>query len=224
MPSKRKYSNKKRTISKKYGTSVRNANTAAKTIQAAVRRAISKNIETKHASTTSNDYTQISHNSFISLDSSLLATTQGIQDPKSSFTACRIGDNITLVGVSIKMMIELNERYSDVTYRIIVVKSSKGDTPTASTLFVGLSGNKMLDKLDRERYTICYEKWGQIKNTAQGGGRLAAQDSTVTEPSTGIYGASQTPYLFSRATKIIKFWLPYKKLMSSPVIQYENAS
>ena len=42
----------------------------------------------------------------------------------------RIGDKITLSGVSIKAMFELNERYSDVTMRLLVVRSANGDTPT----------------------------------------------------------------------------------------------
>jgi hypothetical protein len=46
----------------------------------------------------------------------------------------RIGDKTNLRGISLKMMIELNERFSDVTYRLILVCSSKGDTPTRVSL------------------------------------------------------------------------------------------
>jgi len=49
----------------------------------------------------------------------------------------RIGDKVTLVGVKFTMMFELNERYSDVTFRLMVVRSVKGDTPTAATLWQG---------------------------------------------------------------------------------------
>ncbi len=49
-----------------------------------------------------------------------------------------------LRGISIKMMVELNERYSDVTFRMFFVKKAKGDTLTSATLFNGLSANKMV--------------------------------------------------------------------------------
>lgn len=191
-------------------------------IQKAVRTYLNKNIETKHASMTSTDYSQIGHNSFITLDPTLLATTQGITDPKATNTACRIGDNITLKGVSIRMMIELNNRYSDVSYRILIIKCAKGDTPSASNLYVGLSGNKMLDKIDRERYTVCYEKWGKItsRNMNMGsGGTVITTGLGNYEPSPNIGGNYQ-----SRATKIIKIWLPYKRFQKSPTLQYENGS
>ena len=46
-----------------------------------------------------------------------------------------IGDKITLSSVQVKGMIELNERYSDVGVRDMVIKSAKGDTPTDATLW-----------------------------------------------------------------------------------------
>lgn len=48
----------------------------------------------------------------------------------------------------------LNERYSDVTFRMMVVRSAKGDNPTTPTLQNGASGNKMLDTFGRECYLI----------------------------------------------------------------------
>ena len=40
------------------------------------------------------------------------------------------------------MTIELNERYSDETFRFLFVKSAKGDILTVDTLFNGQSGNE----------------------------------------------------------------------------------
>jgi hypothetical protein len=54
-------------------------------------------------------------------------------------------------------MLEINERYSDVSYRLMLVKSTRGDTPTLATLYNGLSGNKMLDTKYKERYSILYQ-------------------------------------------------------------------
>jgi len=70
----------------------------------------------------------------------------------------RIGDKVTLVGVKFTMMLELNERYSYVTFRMMVVRSAKGDSPTGSTLWQGASGNKMLDTFNTERYSILFSK------------------------------------------------------------------
>ncbi len=55
-------------------------------------------------------------------------------------------------------MVELNERYSDVTFKLICVRPAKGDVPDRSTLFAGVSGNKMLDNFNRERYGIIFTK------------------------------------------------------------------
>ena len=75
----------------------------------------------------------------------------GALDNQEETQGQRIGDKIKLTGVSIKFMTELNERYSDVTFRCLIVKAAKGDVPTWSTLVNGLSGNKMRDKIKRER-------------------------------------------------------------------------
>ena len=47
----------------------------------------------------------------------------------------RIGDEINLSGVSIKTMLESNERYSDVTFRVLVVRAAKGDVPNRANLW-----------------------------------------------------------------------------------------
>jgi len=222
MPPKRNYSIKKRKVARKYGTTVKKANVSASVLQSAVRRVLQKNLEKKQSCYTSTDYTQIQHNSFVNIDTTILATTPGIYDPNTGNTANRIGDQISLKRIEFRMMLELNERYSDCTFRIIVVKTSKGDVPTISTLWVGLSGNKMLDNYDRERYTVLYEKWGKIKAPGLSVGRRGIQDVSATELSTGIYLQNDASVTLSRATKIVKFTLPYSKFSKNGVIQYEN--
>jgi len=196
-----------------------------------------KNVETKNACLSSTDGVEIAHNNFVAIyDKNLIATTQGIFDPQTLDTQCRIGDKITLKGVSIKLMLELNERYSDVTFRIFVVKHAKGDTPTRSTMFNGLAGNKMLDTLNRERYTFLYDKRFQMKAPNFNAGRTGsitvgaqAYDSIPVEASisgsnqAGAYKADSQPSL-TRATKIVSIWLPGKKFGRGGVVQYENQS
>jgi len=222
MPPKRKYSNVKRATAKKYGTSVGKANIAARTIQAAVKRVLNRNIETKKSNTTSTDGTAISHNSFINVDSKVLATTQGTSDPANNSTNNRIGDEINLKGVAFKMMLENNNRYSDVTFRILVIKSAKGDTPTTATLFNGLSGNKMMDTLNNERYTVIFSKYVKVK---QGNaGSLGTSSLGAGYIGSGVYQATSDSVL-SVSTRIVKFYIPgYKFVGKNGIVRYENQS
>lgn len=216
---KRPYNKSRRKTYRKYGGKVK-SNVSASVIQAAVRRTLFKNAETKKAQVSSSDYVQIGHNSFVNIDNAVLATTQGTTDPSSSANACRIGDEITLLKAKFCMMLELNERYSDVTYRIIVVKSARGDTPTTTTLFNGLSGNKMLDTINYERYSVIYQKWGKIKAPPLSVGN----DPSVAGTATGIYIPSiQYGNYLSRATKIIKFSIDGKKFAPNGIVKYDGA-
>lgn len=216
----RKYTSAKRKVAKKYKTTVKKANISASTLQAAIRRTLFKNAETKQSQVSSTDYRQIGHNSFITIDNEVLKTEQGVQDPSSNSFYGRIGDEITLLKAKFCMMLELNERYSDVSYRILVVKSSRGDVPTSATLFNGLSANKMLDTINYERYSILYQKWGKITSpniasngTASGGALTGAGTYDMLNPQTT---------LLSRATKIIKFSIDGKKFYKNGIVRYDN--
>jgi len=115
-------------------------------------------------------------------------------------------------------MLELNERYSDVTYRIIITKSARGDTPNINTLFKGMSGNKMLDEINYERYSVIYQKWGKIKAPNVSVGGSATQDGT----GTGIYYSAENRLFLSRATRILKINIDGKKFAKDGIIQYEG--
>jgi len=219
---KRRYNNAKRKVAKKYKTSPKKANVSAAVIQGAIKRYLYKHAETKTSQSDISDYQQIQHNSFVNIfPNNILNTTPGVNDPTQGNTQNRIGDQITLLKCSIRMMLELNERYSDVTYRIIITKSARGDTPTISTLFKGMSGNKMLDEINYERYSVIYQKWGKIKAPNNSVGRAPVQDATTTEPSTGIYYAAYNNVL-SRATRILKINIDGKKFAKEGIIQYEG--
>lgn len=185
-----------------------------------VKKQLNKNIETKKSVSTSTDGVEISHNSAVSLDSTLLTTSQGVTDPQNIAIYNRVGDEVNLRGVELKFMLELNERYSDATFRIIVVKSAKYDVPTFSTLFNNISGNKMLDTFNTERYTIVAHKY--VKITAPNTGAITAL-AGATNVGSGIYDASTTQY-FSRATKIVKMWIPANKLIKGGKLIYENST
>jgi len=181
-----------------------------------VRRQLNYTSETKSSVFTSPDGVEIFHNNFITVDNRPLKTTTGAQDRMNSDQGNRIGDQIMIKGLSLKMMLELNERYSDVTFRLLVVKSSKGDSPTRDTLFSGISGNKMIDTINSERYTIIFQKYVKItaRNTAANTGLVG-----VTNPGTTAVGTNQA---FSRSTRIVKVWIPGKKICRNGKLQYEN--
>jgi len=218
---KRRYNNTKRKVAKKYNITPKKANVSASVLQAAVRRTMFKNAESKTSQTTVTDGQQIGHNSFINLaPNNILATTQGVQDPENASAANnRIGDKITLLRAEVRMMLEGNPRYSDITYRILLVKSAKGDTPTTATLFNGLSGNKMLDTINYERYSVIYQKWGKL--TARNTGAADYMPGAGYVGSgllTANYNATVTQ---SVPTKIVKFNIPGSKFAKNGIIQYE---
>lgn len=183
---------------------------------------INRNVETKHSVYTSTDGTEITHNNFISLDNSLLATSQGVTDPLNTNINNRIGDEIMLKGIKLKGMVELNERYSDVTIRIMVVKAAKGDVPARNTLFNGVSGNKMLDTINSERYTVLAQKYIKLKAPGMG-----TQGPAIIDPLYGPSGytrAQDADQVLSRATKIWKMWIPGSRFKKNRKIVYENGS
>lgn len=202
---------------------------AASVLQAAIKRTLNRNLETKRANQTSTDGVEIFHNNFTTLNSTILFTTPGPFDPTTNASDCRIGDEIKLKGVSMKMMVELNERYSDVTFRLLVVKAAKGDVPTRATLYNNLSGNKMLDTVNSERYTIMFQKYFKIvapNSTASTATATSTQAGTTIPPvNAGIYyGPGIGGSILSRATKIVKVWIPGYKFVKSSTIKYEQGS
>ena len=180
-------------------------------------RQINKTVETKRGLYTSTDGTEISHNNFITVNSALLATTQGVEDEMNTMGK-RIGDEINLTGVSIKLMLELNERYSDVTFRVLVVKCAKGDAPTRANLFTGTSGNKMLDTINKERYTVLAQEYVQMKTPGYG------TQGGVVGGGPGLNHASEPNPSLSRATRIVRMYIPGTKFSKTGRIKYENDS
>jgi len=116
---------------------------------------LDRTIETKSGVIQVTDGTEYGHNALNMVNNTFLGTTNGTLDDENN-RGQRIGDKVTLVGVQFAMMLELNERYSDVTFRLMVIRSAKGDTPTKATLWDGASGNKMLDTFNTERFTVLY--------------------------------------------------------------------
>ena len=172
-------------------------------------QAITKTIETKSGSVEISDGTEYRHNNMYFINNTCLQTTNGTMDVENS-QGQRIGDKITLSGVSFRMMLELNERYSDVTFRMMVVRSSKGDAPTDSTLWQGNSGNKMLDTLNTERFSILFQKYVKMKSPG-----LVTIASGIQDIGSGYVIGGATDVI-SRAKRIVNFLIPGKNFCRSP--------
>jgi len=72
----------------------------------------------------------------------------------------------------------------------------------------------MLDTFNTERFTILFIKYVKIKSPFFG-----VQPTGLQQVGSGF--ATGTPTL-SRATRIVKFYVPGKKFTKNRVIQYEN--
>lgn len=209
------------------GASVRRA------IKRIANQEIKKKMETKMRSRTATDGIEIYHNNFVTLSSAPFETNQGVADGElPSSNGVRIGDEVYARGYSMKLMVELNERFSDVTFRLLMVKCAKGDTPTRATLFHGQSGNKMIDSINTERYSIVHQKYFKIKSPnlsimdTDGGANVIAP---VVGGSSGVYVAGipgeRSHNVLSRATKIVSFWVPASKFTGkNNILRYQNAS
>lgn len=173
---------------------------------------LTSTLSQKHA-----DGLELGHNALQVYNSVLLGTFQGTGDNEDG-TGQRIGDKITLQRVVVKGMLELNERYSDVSCKVMVIKSAKGDVPTQSNLWQGASGNKMLDTFNTERYTIIKSKSIQLKAP-----NMSIQASGVQTVGSG-FTQGGTEHIQSRATKIFSLSIPGKRFVRSGILQYENGS
>ena len=142
-------------------TRFRKASTVRTVARRAAAQVINRIVETKSGVKSYTDGTQIYQNDFVVIDSNPLVTSLGSSDAEST-QGTRIGDRVSLKGLSFQGMLELNERYSDVTFRIMFIKSAKGDTPTKANMFQGCSSNQMLDKFNTERFTLVAQKFMKI--------------------------------------------------------------
>lgn len=186
-----------------------------KAITAVVNKVLNKNVETKTSVRTSSDGVEIGHNGVVSLYNDILYTAPGTSDENSSYGR-RIGDEIILRNASMKMMVELNERYSQATFRVFVIKAAKGDTPTATTIFMGVSNNKMLDNLNYERYTFLVQKTFTIRSAPSGITPVGTQ--TI---GSGFATGTDT---HSRATKIVTLNIKGSKFGKGGKVIYQNNS
>lgn len=141
-------------------------------------------------------------------------TVLGTGDPMQSNTTDgnRIGDEITVKGLRITAFFEGALNRSKVHFRLMLVKMAKGDSITRATFFEGKSDNKLIDTINKERYTIVWQKRFNVtppNSTAQA---VDAAGQT-TDARIGITG-----------NRIINAYIPGRKFGRNGVLKYENAN
>lgn len=178
---------------------------------------INRSIETKEGQWTSANDIGLPHNQITLVNKASgsalnpFERINGNEDPMDQNKFQTIGDSICVKGMLVKGFFEGALQRSKVYFRVMLVKYARGDAPTRATLFKNDSGNKMLDVINTERYTVVWQKVFNLSpsnpppNTVSGTG--------VAEPGVlaGLVG-----------TKIIKAWIPGYKFGRGGHVQYEN--
>jgi len=188
-------------------------------LRASVRRAnqgvkrLSAMIETKESTQVSGTNLSLPHNNVYETGINPFVTNIGAQDPMSG-TGNRIGDKISVRGLLIKGFMENALNRSKVNYRIMLVRGAKGETFNRANLFKGIVGNKIIDQLNTERFTIVASTKFNI-NCANG--------AASSVGATGV-PAVDPIYNVGIGTKAWSMWVPGRKFGRMGTITYENAS
>lgn len=176
-----------------------------------IRTVVNNMAETKRHVLTLTDNQQISHNNFVACTNSMLSTNQGDDGGGQQTNArSRDGRKIYLKGVAIRMMLENKVDRTEVTYRLMVIKSAKGDIPTKDTLFQGISGNKLIDYVNVSRYTILFNKYYKIKAPNQGTSALITGNGTYATAD----ALDEDIRRMNPGTRLIKEWIPFNNTVT----------
>lgn len=179
-------------------------------------RRIENTIETKEAC--SSVFAQnLAHNN-VSTVLNLFQFGQGTADPMGN-GGNRIGDKITIKGLSIVGFIQNQLQRSKVFYRVMIIKGAKGEPFDRATLFKNNSGNKMIDQINTERYTVLAQKVFTI-SASNASATFVNNPATQGQPT---YGPTDLQY-GGLGTKIIRMWIPGSKICRGGNLQYENGS
>lgn len=168
-------------------------------------------IETKESTQTVSSNTSLNHN-VITYLTNPFTLNQGSTDPMSG-TGTRVGDKISVKGVMLKGMVECAMNRPKVFVRIMLVKYAKADDPTTATLFKGDSGNKMIDQINTDRYTILAQKTFNVETSNAPTAVTVNVDGSVATGNPGGIG-----------TKTFKLWVPGTKFGRGGNVQFEDAS
>lgn len=140
---------------------------------------------------------------------------QGADDAMAG-PGSRIGDSISVKGLLIRGFFENALQRPKVYYRVMLVRTAKGELPTRANIFKEASGNKMIDQINRERVTIVAQKIFTINSS---------NSATNGVDANGVPYMSDTSRVGAGVgTKTFKMWIPGYKFGRNGIVTYENAS
>lgn len=168
-------------------------------------------IETKEGAFSTSSI-NLPHNNVYLWTQNILSSVQGVADPMLG-NPNRLGDQINVKGVAAKFFVEAALGRCKVNFRIMLLKGPRGATFTRADIFKGMSGNKLIDQLNTEKYTIMAQK---IFNVS------ASNFVAQTVGLTGIPGTATAAGM--TGNKIVSFWIPGRKFGRDGRVQYENGT
>lgn len=145
-----------------------------------------------------------------------MSVAQGTDDNMGG-VGTRIGDSLSIRGLLIRGFFENAFGRNRVYYRVMLIRAAKGDTIDRTTLFKGNAGNKMIDQVNTERFTIIAQKVFTI--TANAG-----MATSVTGLGAGVPQIGTIVDVAAQPTKMFNLWVPGRKFGRGGTIRYENGS
>lgn len=140
-------------------------------------------------------------------------SSQGNADPMANGGMSRIGDKIQIRGLLFKFFVEGSLTRSKVHFRFMLVRMAKADTLNRTTLFKDACGNKMIDQINTERFTILASKRLTVESMNTAASTLTALTGNPTAATPGITG-----------NRVFSMYVPGRKFGKHGVITYENSS
>lgn len=214
-----------RKVSASYATRAKRARVSGRTGYANILRvasqvrALSRTIETKEGSYRMVNQ-QLPHNNVIILNDTNgnvfnpFRSSNNTGDPMGANDMQRIGDQISVKGVMFKFFVEGSLSRSKVYFRFMLIRCAKGDTIDRNSLFKGAATNKMIDQINRERFTIVAQRVFNVSPPNQAPASIGALSGVP---------ASATP-AGTTGNRIFTMWVPGKKFGRNGNIQYESAN
>lgn len=190
----------------KYGKKIRRTLTTSAKVNNLYRM-----IETKETTVTNSSNSALDHNE-LTLLSNPFTINQGNTDPMSG-TGTRVGDRITVKGCLFTGMVECALNRPKVFVRIMLVKAGRNDDPTTAILFKGDSGNKMIDQVNTDRFTLLYNKTFTVETSNAPTAVTVNVDGSVATGNPGGIG-----------TRMFKCWVPGYKFGKGGNVQFEDGS
>lgn len=139
---------------------------------------------------------------------------QATGDPMAAGGMNRVGDRISVKGIKLKFFVEASLQRSKVYVKFYLVRIAKGDGIDRASFFKNACGNKMIDQINTERYTIVASK----RVTLSAPNAVASSLTALTGVPSGSTPAGIT------GNAICSMWIPGRKFGRGGNLQYENGS